>query len=232
MQEVVRMFLDSVLDRYRKKAQSLLLVYLSWLNQRRLLPVRTFMGDGKGKSLSRLFVDKFVGTHKNLVHGDVLEIGRNVYKGLLPPENITSYSCLDISAFPEVDIVADIQCMPQVESNQFDSIICTQVLEHVPDPFAAVNELYRILRPYGSLLITAPFLNNYHMEPDDYWRFTEYGLKHLLKEFSHCTVSGYGTTYHHVAATLGFTASEVAWGIPERADAPKFPVIVSAVAQK
>jgi SAM-dependent methyltransferase len=190
------------------------------------------MGGGKRKTISRALVEKFVEANKAMICGDILEIGRNVYKGVVPPENIVSYSCLDISVFPDVDIVADIQNMKQVEADSFDAIICTQVLEHVPNPFDAIDELYRILRPGGNLLITVPFLNNYHMEPDDYWRFTEYALKHLLKKFSHCTVANHGTTYHHIVATLGFAASEVNLDTPERVDAPKFPVIVSAIAQK
>jgi SAM-dependent methyltransferase len=215
-------------------ARFFLLRYLSWMNRRGWLPVRAFMGGGKRKTISRAFVEKFIEMNNILICGDILEIGRNVYKDVVPPEYIVSYSCLDISPFPDVDIVADIQNMKHVESNRFDTIICTQVLEHVPNPFDAIDELYRILRPGGQLLITVPFLNNYHMEPDDYWRFTEYALKHLLKNFSHCTVASYGTTYHHIAATLGFAASEVDLELNtlERTDAPRFPVIVSAVAQK
>lgn len=216
----------------RRVTKRFLVVYLSFLGKAGWIPIRPYMGSHKDKTIARYYVERFIQTCRENIIGDVLEIGRNVYKGMLPTENIVSYSCLDISAFPDIDIVADIQNMPQVESEKFDTIICTQVLEHVPNPFDAISELYRILRPGGRLLITVPFLNNYHMEPDDYWRFTEYALKHLLKEFSHCTVASHGTTYHHVAATLGFVASEVDLNVLERADAPKFPVIISAIAQK
>jgi len=209
-----------------------LLRYLSWINRRGNIPIRGFMGGGKGKTISRAFVDRFIETNKVLIRGDVLEVGRNVYKSVALPENVISYTCLDMAAFPDVEIVADIQNMPQVETERFDTIICTQVLEHVPNPFEALAELHRILRPGGRLLLTVPFLNNYHMEPDDYWRFTEYALKHLLRNFSQCAVASHGSTYHHVAATLGYIASEVDLNVSERAGAPKFPVIVSAVAQK
>lgn len=73
------------------------------------------MGGGKGKTISRAFVDNFIETNKVLIRGDILEIGRSVYKGIVPPEYIVSYSCLDISAFPDIDLVADIQNMPHIE---------------------------------------------------------------------------------------------------------------------
>jgi len=213
-------------------AKGFLLRYISWMNLRGMIPIRTSMGSGKEKSISRAYVELFTLTNKSLIQGDILEIGRKVYSNIVQPENIRSYSCLDIAEFPDVDLIADIQNMPQIESYRFDTIICTQVLEHVPNPFDAMNELYRILRPKGRLLITVPFLNNYHMEPNDYWRFTEYGLAALLRNFSNVTVASHGATYHHVTATLGYRASEVNLGIPERAGVPKFPVIISAIAQK
>ncbi|NUM47374.1 MAG: class I SAM-dependent methyltransferase, partial [Anaerolineales bacterium] len=188
---------------FSKTTKAILRLYLTWMNRRAWIPLRVFMGSGNGKSVSRAYVEKFIETNKSLITGDILEIGRNVYKCVVLPENIVSYSCLDIAPFPDIDIVADIQNMKNVESDKFDTIICTQVLEHVPNPFSAVDELYRILRPGGRLFITVPFLNNYHMEPDDYWRFTEYALAFLLKNFLHCTTASYGSTYHHIMATLG-----------------------------
>lgn len=218
--------------RVKSLTQKVLVFCLSFLAGKGMIPFRSFMGGGKRQTISRAFVENFVHTNASLICGDILEIGRNVYKGLVSSESISSYSCLDISPFPDVDIIADIQNMPHVESEKFDTIICTQVLEHVPNPFDAIDEIYRVLRPGGVLLITVPFLNNYHMEPNDYWRFTEYGLKNLLKKFTSVAVSSHGSTFHHVAATLGFRASEVDLNILERTGAPKFPVIVSAIAQR
>lgn len=214
--------------------RKILLFEINLLSKMRLLPIRSNMGnDGVNESILRKFVNSFINDNINNIQGDILEIGRRVYEPLIPRVQVKSYTCLDIEKFPDIDIVADIQNMPNVESNKFDTIICTQVLEHVPSPFQAANELYRILKPGGKLIISVPFLNNYHMEPHDYWRFTEYSLKYILQNFSEIEVLNYGSTYHHVLATIGYNGSEVNLNIKERTkNTPKFPIMISAVAVK
>jgi SAM-dependent methyltransferase len=64
----------------------------------------------------------------------------------------------------------------------FDSVICTEVLEHVSEPEAALREIYRVLKPGGPLYITVPMFTSLHYEPYDFFRYTKYGLTHLLKK--------------------------------------------------
>ena len=70
--------------------------------------------------------------------------------------------------------------MPQVPSARYDTILCCEVLEHLPRPELALAELYRLLRPGGHLILSVPFLCRLHEEPHDYFRFTEHGLAELL----------------------------------------------------
>ena len=69
-----------------------------------------------------------------------------------------------------------------VEDGRFDAVLCTQTLEHVPDPFAVTRELARVLRSGGTLWVSVPFGSPVHQEPHDYWRYTHYGLRRLLEE--------------------------------------------------
>lgn len=64
----------------------------------------------------------------------------------------------------------------------FDLIICTQVLEHVPEPLLVLRELGRTLTKDGKLLITVPQGWREHQEPRDYYRYTRYGLEYLLEK--------------------------------------------------
>ena len=78
------------------------------------------------------------------------------------------------------DVVAPLHELP-VPDGSFDAVLCTQVLEHVPDPGAVLAELHRVLAPGGSLWLTVPFVGQLHEEPYDYFRYTGYGLRSLVE---------------------------------------------------
>jgi SAM-dependent methyltransferase len=67
---------------------------------------------------------------------------------------------------------------------EFDVILCMNVLEHVFDVQAAVDNLRKALRPGGRLVIAVPFVYPYHDEPIDFWRLTEHSLRELCRGFS------------------------------------------------
>ncbi len=79
------------------------------------------------------------------------------------------------------DIVASAEELG-IGAGSFDAVLCTQVLEHVPDPATVLAELFRVLRPGGPLYLTAPLVWELHELPYDYFRYTSEGLSHLLCE--------------------------------------------------
>jgi SAM-dependent methyltransferase len=81
----------------------------------------------------------------------------------------------------DVDLLVDVQAMPEVASGSFACALCTQVLEHLPRPWDALAELSRVLAPGGTLILTVPHLSVMHEAPHDYFRFTEFGLRALCK---------------------------------------------------
>jgi ubiquinone/menaquinone biosynthesis C-methylase UbiE len=83
---------------------------------------------------------------------------------------------------PGVDIVADAHNLP-FDDNEFEVILCTEVLEHLKSPEIAIKEMKRVLKPSGKLILTTRFIFPLHDVPGDYWRFTKYGLEHLFADW-------------------------------------------------
>jgi len=63
----------------------------------------------------------------------------------------------------------------------FDTVLCTEVLEHLSTPAACIDEMARVLRPGGHLILTTPQMWPLHEEPYDFFRFTRYGLAYLCR---------------------------------------------------
>src|SRR5262245_55790116 len=106
----------------------------------------------------------------------ILDVGAGGRR--ITPETVT----FDAMAGREVDIVGDIHAMP-IEDKKFDCVICTGTLEHVRNPCQAMCEIFRVLKPGGLVHIDVPFIQGYHADPTDYWRFTLDGLRLLCRSF-------------------------------------------------
>jgi SAM-dependent methyltransferase len=77
------------------------------------------------------------------------------------------------------DLIGPAHDLP-VDASSFDGVICTQVLEHVADPASALAEFHRVLRPGGMLCVSTPLTWYLHETPNDFYRYTSYGLAHLV----------------------------------------------------
>lgn len=115
------------------------------------------------------------------LEGKVIDVGCGVqpYRRFLGPK-VTEHVGVDrLGAFAQPDLEGDALNLP-VPDGSFDAALSTQVLEHVPDPTLALKELARVLRPGGTLILTCPGTWPHHEEPYDFYRYTRFGLEHLL----------------------------------------------------
>ncbi len=116
------------------------------------------------------------------LQGSLLDLGcgNSPYRPLLT--NVLHYVPYDLTTTASrPDVVGVAQNLP-FHSCSFDSVLCTQVLEHVPDPWYMLKEVHRVLRPGGKLLLSAPQAWRLHEEPFDFYRYTKYGLHYLVQE--------------------------------------------------
>lgn len=119
----------------------------------------------------------------------------------------------DQEGYGKIDFVSDILDIP-VPDKSYDVILCTEVIEHVPDPVSAIKEFSRILKPGGTLLITAPLMSGLHQEPYHFYGgYTKYWYKKFLTEnsFAELNIIPNGslyTTYFSLGSTIAKTFLE------------------------
>ena len=122
-----------------------------------------------------------------------LQIGiKNVFGGKFGP-NWVATDLYDKRKI--VDYNYDVHDMG-FQDNEFDGIVCWSVLEHVPYPQKAIEEMRRVLKPGGLIWIQLPFNFPYHEAPKDYWRVTPDGLRVWMEAFEevHCGVDAWAGT--------------------------------------
>jgi len=104
----------------------------------------------------------------------------------------------------KIDIVSDITEIP-VEAESFDAVMCIEVLEHVPDPVRAIEEMSRILKSGGFMIITAPFCSLTHFAPYHFSTgFNKYFYKKYLEDrgFDIKEITPNGNWYAYIAQEL------------------------------
>ena len=84
-------------------------------------------------------------------------------------------------AYAPSTYVCDLAAIP-VEDDRFDAVVFTQVMEHLPDPVRAVRELARVARPGARLFYSGPMHYEEHEKPFDFYRYTQFGVRHVLEE--------------------------------------------------
>jgi SAM-dependent methyltransferase len=121
---------------------------------------------------------------KKYARGNFLDLGcgNKPYETLYNPLTEKQTGCDAIQSDKNrVDVI----CLAtdlKFNNNSFDSVLCTQVLEHVYDHHTMMKEIYRVLKPGGHIILTVPFAWELHEEPYDFFRFTKHALKELFEE--------------------------------------------------
>jgi SAM-dependent methyltransferase len=118
---------------------------------------------------------------------------------------------LDIDPDSGATYIADITKTTMIPTNRFDAVFCTEVLEHVRDPFRAILEIKRILKPGGWFFGSSPFNFRIHGPLPDNWRFTEHGWRVLLEDFESVEITPlldenrYLMPFHYTASAQKIT---------------------------
>jgi len=205
---------------------------------RRTSPLVPHFGLERGQPIDRYYIEHFLEEQSRFIRGRVLEIGDDAYTRRFGADRVTQSDILHISgANPATTIVADLSDAPQLPSNAFDCIICTQTLQLIYDLKGAVATLHRILRPQGIVLATFPGISQTD-DPDWcdswYWSLTRNAAQRLFADaFGSANVraASHGNVLTAMCFLHGLASEELRSDELEFHD-PAFPFLITVVATK
>jgi SAM-dependent methyltransferase len=136
-------------------------------------------------SYRRAILNTLLCKWQDRVWGTVLDVGgiraNPVGFVMSGKADVRRWLYLNISPTVAPDILADGAHIP-LAAEAIDTVFCNATLEHVKNPMQVMQELSRVLRPAGVLLLGVPFLYRIHSAPNDFWRFTEYQVRRMAEE--------------------------------------------------
>ena len=197
----------------------------------RTLPFSDFSGQDRGTPIDRVYIEQFLLAHRDAFRGRVLEVQNSQYTERFGTD-VEAADILDVDpANPRATILGDLGLPSSLPEAAFDCFVLTQTLQYIFDPKAAALSAYRVLRPGGVLLATAPAVSKVDAKtPElDCWRFTEVSCARLFEEAfgeGQVEVRSYGNAICAAAFLLGMAAEDLRPAHLELDD-ERFPVIIA-----
>lgn len=187
---------------------------------RRLTPISRQWGFDRGLPIDRYYIEQFLRTHRQDIHGRVLEIGEATYTYRFGGSYVTKSDVLHaVPGNPQATIVADLACAEEIPSETFDSIILTQTLHLIYDVQAALDTIYRILKPGGVVLATIPGISQISRrhDPESWgdrwcWSFTTVSARQLFEGVfpsTHISIEAFGNVLTTIAFLHGLASQEL-----------------------
>lgn len=138
--------------------------------------------DDEYLALSRAHITAFLRRYLEPVpEGKILEVG--------PKLGWPQFETLDINPAVGATYTADLTRDTGLPESSYDIVLLISILEHTLDPVGTVREVRRLLKPGGLLLAETPFNFRIHGPKNDCWRFTEHGVKVLMRDFDDVNIS-------------------------------------------
>lgn len=209
--------------------------YINLIANMPTTPVSRRFGTELGSVIDRVYVEHFLGKNANAIKGTVMEIGDSRYMSMFG-KNINESIILHVNGWGGKK--GNLATGEGIEENSVDCLICTQTLQHIYDIKTSIRNIYKLLKPGGTALITNGCiaqlsLYDYH-NWGEYWKCTDLTMKNLFSEVF-CEENVIVETYGNMKAAIAFLYGLCAEEIPKEELLIKdeqFPMLVSIVAKK
>ena len=151
-----------------------------------LVPFSRRWGAERGKPIDRYYIEEFLGEHKDLIHGKVMEIADNVYTGKYGGGNVKESVVLHVDGWGRNAVKGNLETGEGIYGDWIDTLIFTQTLMFIYDTKKTVQNIYRMLKPGGTALVTVAGISQIsRYEADnwgDFYSFHEDAVKKIFGE--------------------------------------------------
>lgn len=135
----------------------------------------------------------FFKEHLSKESGSLLDLGAGPQQFKQLTKSFTT-TAVDKDPYPGIDVIADITKPLPFSEHTFDVVMLSHTLEHISEPYELLRECRRVLKPGGLLILAVPFMVLEHQGPYDFFRYTQYGLTYLLRDFADVEITQLGTS--------------------------------------
>jgi hypothetical protein len=205
--------------------------------QNKLQPISKNFGIDRGVPIDRYYIEKFLSTHRQKIRGTVLEIASSAYTRRFGDDRVIQPLVMHVQDGFGADIVCDLSKECPREAF-LDCFILTQTLPFIYDVRSAIRNALRMLKPGGSLLVTAGGVSQISRDDMErwghYWSFTDLALRRLFEEElpSECIdVVVYGNVLSAASFLYGLAQHELT---PQELDHfdPQYPMLIGLAATR
>lgn len=212
--------------------------YIKLIADMPLTPLSRRFGLEYGKAIDRFYIEKFLAENKSDIKGTAMEIAEDRYIKMFG-EDVMKTIILHVNGWGGMNVIkGNLATGEGLVENSVDCLICTQTLQFIYDIHSVVKNIYRVLKPGGTAMITVPLLSQLSLYDYKnwgcYWRFTNQSMEKILLESfdeSRIKVHTYGNMKAAIAFLYGICQEEMQQSDLEYYD-EQFPLIIGAICKK
>ncbi len=202
------------------------------------VPVSRIFGSDMGKAVDRKYIEDFLYKNAACIKGTVMEVQNDNYTRRFGGNKVTKSVVSHVKGWGKDCILCNFETGEGVVPNTYDCIICTQTLQYIFDTGSALRNIYSMLKPGGSALITIPGIKPLCEYDNDnwgeYWSFTVKSVSRLLEgicDSEEVQIEQYGNVKTSTAYLYGVCVEELRDVDFEEND-PRYPFIISVIVKK
>lgn len=208
------------------------------INELGCKPISRRFGLERGNAVDRKLIEDFIEQNSEHIIGTVMEVGTDIYSQKYGTEDVRNIIVLHVKGWGKNAIKGNFETGEGIKDNMVDCLICTQTLQYIFDLKSAVQNIYRMIKPGGYLLLTVPGIKSLCTYDDDNWgekwSFTEKSIRQLFEPVfgrDNCEINTYGNVKIATAYMYGICYEELKEEDFSYND-KQFPFIITAAIRK